>query len=109
MERLVKGDIVTMRFPFSDLSAVKKRPAFVLATGKGDDAILCQITSKSTDTEGIALTTASFAKGRLPCDSFIRPNKLFTGHASIITSRAGHVHATKTKEVVTAVCRIIQR
>ena len=31
MERLVKGDVVVLPFPFSDLSASKKRPAVVVA------------------------------------------------------------------------------
>jgi len=43
MERLVKGDVVVLPFPFSDLSQSKKRPAFVVAPLQGDDVILCQI------------------------------------------------------------------
>ncbi len=46
MERFVKGDIVVLPFPYSDLSSSKKRPAMVLADLKGDDIILCQITSQ---------------------------------------------------------------
>ncbi|MBN2488357.1 MAG: type II toxin-antitoxin system PemK/MazF family toxin [Methanosarcinaceae archaeon] len=45
MERPVKGDIVVIPFPFSDLSASKRRPALVVANLTGDDVILCQITS----------------------------------------------------------------
>jgi hypothetical protein len=45
MERPVKGDIVVIPFPFSDLSASKKRPALVVASLTGDDVILSQITS----------------------------------------------------------------
>ena len=41
MEELVKGDVVVLPFPFSDLSASKKRPALVVATLRGDDIILC--------------------------------------------------------------------
>lgn len=46
MERFIKGDIVIVPSPFSDLSANKKRSTFVLANMQGDDVILCQITSK---------------------------------------------------------------
>ncbi len=108
MEGLVKGDIVTLLFPFSDLSAAKKRPAFVLATTR-DDIILCQITSKPHDPDGIALKKINFSHGGLPCDSVIRPNKLFTGHRSIIIGKAGCANAKKTTEVVNAVCEIIRR
>ncbi|MFH1972979.1 MAG: hypothetical protein ABIJ18_05900 [archaeon] len=41
MEEFVKGDVVVIPFPFSDLSNSKKRPAFVAANLKGDDIILC--------------------------------------------------------------------
>lgn len=47
MEKLVKGDVVVVPFPFSDLSASKKRPAVVVATLTGDDIICCQITSEA--------------------------------------------------------------
>ena len=47
MGEFMKGDVVVVPFPFSDLSANKKRPALVVATLTGDDVILCQITSKA--------------------------------------------------------------
>ena len=49
MERFVKGDVVITPFPFSDLSSSIKRPALVVASLKGDNVILCQITSQSRD------------------------------------------------------------
>jgi len=33
-------------FPFSDLTQSKRRPALVLASPRGDDIILCQITNQ---------------------------------------------------------------
>ena len=38
--------MVLVRFPFSDLSQSKLRPAVVLANAGRGDQILCQITSK---------------------------------------------------------------
>ena len=35
MGRFVKGDIVVLNFPFSDLSGNKRRPALVVATWVG--------------------------------------------------------------------------
>ena len=43
MERFVKGDVVVVPFPFSDLSGFKRRPALVAATIPGNDTILCKI------------------------------------------------------------------
>ncbi|OPY50484.1 MAG: hypothetical protein A4E49_02702 [Methanosaeta sp. PtaU1.Bin112] len=46
MGGFVRGDVVVVPFPFSDLTEAKRRPAFVLAELDGDDRILCQITSQ---------------------------------------------------------------
>ena len=46
MARFVKGDVVVVPFPFSDLSQAKRRPALVISVLEGDDLILCQITSQ---------------------------------------------------------------
>ena len=46
MARFVKGNVVVVPFPFSDLSQAKRRPALVLTSLEGDDLILCQITSQ---------------------------------------------------------------
>ena len=48
MERFVKGNVVIIPFPFSDLSDSKRRPALVLADLQGNDIILCQITSQNS-------------------------------------------------------------
>lgn len=47
MERLVKGNIVIIDFPFSNLVQVKRRPVLVIKIPKGEDIIVSQITGKS--------------------------------------------------------------
>jgi len=42
MGKFVKGDIIIIPFPFTDLSKNKKRPAFVVADLKRDDIIVCR-------------------------------------------------------------------
>jgi mRNA interferase MazF len=66
MAKFVKGDVIVIPFPFSDLSQTKRRPALVLALLEGDDAILCQITSKSvTDSYAIPVDDTDFESGGL--------------------------------------------
>jgi len=90
MERLVKGDVVVIPFPFSDLSASKRRPALVVADLDGNDVILCQITSVArNDRYSIPLTKSDFNEGKLKVESRIRPNRLFTADRSIIEYKAG--------------------
>jgi mRNA interferase MazF len=79
MAKFVKGDVVVIPFPFSDLSQSKRRPALVLAVLQGDDLILCQITSKSIkDNYAIPVDENDFESGSLNQESNIRPNRLFT-------------------------------
>ncbi len=40
MAAFVKGDVVIVPFPFSELSQAKRRPALVAAKLQGDDLIL---------------------------------------------------------------------
>ena len=108
MGRFVKGDIVVIPFPFSDLSGSKKRPALVLAQLLGDDVILCQITSQSSaDRYSVALSKADCLNGALIQDSNARPNRLFTADSSIIAYRACSLSDAKTAEVVHSVIAIL--
>ena len=43
MEKFVKGDVVVIPLPFSDLSASKKRPALVVSNITGDDIIIYNV------------------------------------------------------------------
>ena len=77
----MKGEVVIIPFPFSDLSGAKRRPALVIADWGVDDIILCQITSKlKLDGYEIKLEASDFESGKLPVESHIRPNKIFTAH-----------------------------
>nr|MDO8118786.1 type II toxin-antitoxin system PemK/MazF family toxin [Candidatus Sigynarchaeota archaeon] len=98
MVEIVKGDVVIVPFPFSDLSTTKKRPALVVAALSGDDIILCQITSKAIkDKHAISLIDADFESGTLQQESNIRPNRLFTADSSLILSSVGHVKRAKMR------------
>ena len=110
MEELVKGDVVVIPFPFSDLSASKKRPAVVVANLTGDDHIIAQITSVDrTDNYSISLETKDFKNGKLPHDSMIRPNKLFTADKSLIYYKAGAINDKKVKEIEKALVNIFTK
>lgn len=110
MAGFVKGDVVVIPFPFSDLSQSKRRPALVLAEADAQAVILCQITSQSVrDADAIVLEAGDFQSGSLKARSNIRPNRVFTADRRIILYRAGHLNDDKTSEVVNRLVGILRR
>ena len=106
----VRGDVVVVPFPFSDLTRAKRRPALVLATLSGDDVILCQITSQSVrDTYAILLQDANFEQGGLRQTSNVRPNRLFTADQRIILYRIGTIKQEKQAAIIDAVVAILRQ
>ena len=109
MAAFIKGDIVVLPFPFSDLSSSKRRPALVLADLEGDDIILCQITSKNTrDNSAISLENSDLTSGALSMSSNIRPNRLFTADKSIIAYTLGRLSQSKYSEVTGKIIDLIE-
>jgi len=110
MGRFVKGDIVVVPFPFSDLSISKRRPALVLADLAGDDLILCQITSQSVrDSYSVELLDNDFASGCLHKPSNIRPNRLFTADRYIVLYKTGSLAKEKFEDVIDALVGILKK
>ena len=102
------GAVVLVRFPFSDLSQAKVRPAVVLADAGRGDYILCQITSKPYgDVTAIELTGAAFASGSLHVISYVRPAKLFTANQNLIMSQVGQLEPAALQGIAQAVANIV--
>jgi mRNA interferase MazF len=109
MATFIKGDIVVLPFPFSDLSSSKRRPALVLADLEGEDIILCQITSKNArDNSVIPLENSDLLSGSLSTSSNIRPNRLFTADKKIIAYTLGQISQSKYSEVVEMIIELIE-
>jgi len=110
MAEFVKGDVVVVPFPFSDLTQAKRRPALVIATLAGDDLILCQITSQRiADRYAIPLENSDFSEGGLNQISNIRPNRLFSADREIILYKAGKLKTEKLYEAIAKIVEIIQQ
>lgn len=110
MAKLVKGDVVVVPFPFSDLSQAKRRPALVISKLEGDDVILCQITSQSIkDNYAIPLDDKDFDTGGLKQPSNIRPNRIFTADSNIVLYKVGNLTKEKLSEIIEKAVEIIRR
>jgi mRNA interferase MazF len=110
MGRFIKGDVVVVPFPFSDLTMSKRRPALVIAELSGDDLILCQITSQDIrDEYALELLDSDFDSGSLNKPSNIRPNRLFTADHHIVLYKTGHLKNGKIRHVVDALIGIVKK
>lgn len=104
------GSVVLVKFPFSDLSQSKLRPAVVLADAGRDDWILCQITSKPyADPKSIELSDESFGSGSLRITSYARPSKLFTANGELIESEEGILKESVRRQIVAELMRMFRR
>jgi mRNA interferase MazF len=99
---------VLVRFPFSDLSQSKLRPAIVLADAGRGDWILCQVTSNPySDTRAIMLSDESFRQGGLQRTSYARPAKLFTANHEPMMAEVGVLTEEALRQVINAVVEVL--
>jgi len=98
MEKPVAGTIVAIKFPFSDLSSTKLRPALVLGNAEFDNLIVCQITSKPYSSK-IAIRLLPRDTAGILEESYIRPDKIFTADPSLIEKVVVKIGVEKQTEV----------
>jgi mRNA interferase MazF len=107
--KFVKGDVVVVPFPFSDLTQAKRRPALVVSMPEGDDLILCQITSQYVrDNYAVPLDDKDFETGGLKQPSNVRPNRIFTADSHIVLYRVGGLRRDKLSEIIERLIDIIR-
>lgn len=110
MAKFVKGDVVVVPFPFSDLTQAKRRPTIVIADLEGDDLILCQITSQAIkDKYAIPTNDNDFKTGSLKQPSNLRPNRIFTADSHIVLYKVGTLKPEKLNEVIEKIIEILRQ
>jgi len=101
MERLVRGDIIVLEFPFSDLQAYKRRPSLILKVPKGEDVIICQMTASSQEKDvEILIRKNDFSRGGLRRDGYIRIDKITTIKKTRIKYKVGSLRQEKFEEIM---------
>ena len=99
------SDIVLLPFPFTDLSANKKRPVLILkAPNFQGDFLAVPITSQSGYENSLALQQDDFILGFLPKISYARPDKLVTLNESLVIQRIGKLSDIAFARIHHAVC-----
>ena len=93
-----QGDIVLVPFPFTDLSAIKQRPALVISPDRLNDArpdlVVVAITSQIPAMLGedeVRLADSELAACGLPRPSVVKLGKIFTIHQGLIRKKLGRL------------------
>lgn len=109
MERFVRGDVVVLPFPYSDLSSAKRRPALIIGVLGGVDLLVCQITSidRPPNSHSIKLTSRNMKEGQLSKDSWIRPERIFAADSRLIIKRVGAIDDETLQQVIAEIIAII--
>ncbi|MFH1631725.1 MAG: type II toxin-antitoxin system PemK/MazF family toxin [bacterium] len=98
--RYRQGDIVLVRFPFTDLSSTKSRPALVLSKSNiDDDVIAAAITSRGHERH-FRFTEGDLQRGRLPGTSYVRCDKVATLHRSLVVKNVSALRPEKIEHVI---------
>jgi mRNA interferase MazF len=91
---MIKGDIVLIPFPFTDLSGLKNRPALILISGESDITVSF-ITTQLKWQENYDVKIEPSAKNRLKKTSLIRLSKLATIDKDLVIGKLGDLLTTE--------------
>jgi mRNA interferase MazF len=102
-------------FPFTDLSAVKQRPALILSPKRlnnvRNDLIVAAISSQIPNAIGedeILLSAADQRTAGLPKASIIKLGKIFTIHQGLIRKKLGCVPDSTLESILQKLMRSMQ-
>lgn len=87
---MAKGDIILIKFPFTDLSGGKLRPAVILVETE-EDITVCFITTQTQWQESTDSLLVPNESNRLKKNSLIRTSKIATLDKSLSKGRIGRL------------------
>jgi mRNA interferase MazF len=80
-----RGDLLLVPFPFSDLSASKRRPVLALtAPDRYGDFIALPVTSRPQTEHALPIAATDLTQGSLPAASWIRTNRIVTLNVGLV-------------------------
>jgi mRNA interferase MazF len=110
-----QGDVLLVPFPFTDLSAIKQRPAPVLSPERLNnvrtDLVVAAITSQIPDVVGedeVLLSDTDLRTAGLPKASIVKLGKIFTIHQGLIRKKLGRVPDPILKSILQMLARSLQ-
>ncbi len=108
-----QGEIYLVPIPFSDLSAVKRRPVLIIShdayNQSHPDCLVMAITSRidPRNPYGVIFTDRDVA-GVLPKESQIRADKVYSLHQRILIKRFGSLAPEKQRAALTILRELVE-
>jgi mRNA interferase MazF len=110
-----KWDILLLRYPFTDLTTTKVRPALLIspdAIAKSDDGVFIAITSNAANPGPYDVLVQTghpeFSMAGLRCASLIKLSKIFTLKKTLVTKRLGDLGPILQGEVESQLRRFFE-
>ena len=104
-----RGDLLLVPFPFTDLTASKRRPVLALTPEDGyGDFIALPVTSRPQTEHAVPITAIDLTSGVLPAPSWIRTNRIVSLNTRLVIRTIGRVSETCTSRAVEQICDYIR-
>ena len=99
------GDIILVKFPFTDLKKSKKRPVLIVKDENELGDIVCfQITSNIEQSNLLKIQDKDLDKKKLSLKSYIKYDKCFTINTSIVDKKIAKVKSNLLSELKLLFC-----
>ena len=104
-------DIVLIPFPYTNLTATKKRPALVISydifNKNNQDILVCQITHNLKQrAHSIIIDNSNLENGNLAVESLIKVSKIFTIDKALAIQKIGKVNSKTYRNVYDEICKL---
>lgn len=105
MDKLNFGDIVLLKFPYTDNKTLKRRPALIINDFNDGDIIVCRITSQIYKTQNDVLVV-NWEKLGLKLPSVIRVHKLATLDKELVEFVIGRIDSSIKGKVAAIISKL---
>ncbi len=100
------GDILLVKFPFTNLKKSKKRPVLVVKNENTFGDIVCfQITSNSEQSNLLKIENSDLEDSSLSLQSFIKYDKCFTLSSEIVDKNIARVNSNLLEKLKMLFCK----
>jgi mRNA interferase MazF len=105
-----RGELLLVAFPFSDLSATKRRPVLALTTAdRYGDFVGLPVTSRPHHTNAVPISSTDLTAGSLPLVSWVRTDRVVTLNSGLVVKSIGRVAGPVVHTAVRRLCDFLSR